>query len=63
MDTFPENTLTQNVIKLPHRFDITEKWEVKLSEIQYLISWYNGSKGDVQLEMYQIDASSSKTAQ
>ena len=57
MDTFPENTLTQYVTKLPDRFDLLGEWEVGLSEIQYPISWYNVSKEDVQLEMYHVDSS------
>ena len=60
MDTFPENTLTQYVTKLPDRFDLGE-WEVGLSEIQYPISWYNVSKEDVQLEMYHVDSSMSSS--
>ena len=36
MDTFPENTLTQYITKLPYRFDLIDEWEVRLSEIQYL---------------------------
>ena len=56
MDTFPENTLTQYVTKLPDRFYLLGEWEVGLFEIQYPISWYNVSK-DVQLEMYHVDSS------
>ena len=59
MDTFPENIQTQYVTKLPDIFDLFGEWEVGLSEIQYPISWYNVSKEDVQLEMYNIDSSSS----
>ena len=61
MDTFPENTLTQYVTKLPDRFDLLGEWEVGLSEIQYPISWYNVSKEDVQLEMYHVDSSMSSS--
>ena len=59
MDTFPENTLTQYITKLPDQFDLIGEWEVRLSVIQYPISWYNVSKEDVQLEMYNVDPSSS----
>ena len=61
MDTFPENTLTQYVTKLPDRFDLLGECEVGLSEIQYPISWYNVSKEDVQLEMYHVDSSMSSS--
>ena len=37
MDTFPENTLTQYIAKLPDRFDLVGEWEVGLSEMQYPI--------------------------
>ena len=60
MDTFPINTQTQYVTKLPDRFDLVE-WEVGLSKIQYPISWYNFNK-DVRLEMYHVDPSSTSSA-
>ena len=44
---------------MPDRFDLVDKWEVGLSEIQYPISWYNVNKEDVHLETYHVDLLSS----
>ena len=58
MDTFPANTLTQYVTKLPDRFDLIGEWEVGLSEIQYPISWYNVGKEESRLYVGQLSKDS-----
>ena len=51
MDFYLNNTLANYVTKLPQLFDLTRKREVGLSEIQYLISWYNIFKHEAKMSM------------
>ena len=62
MDYYPSNTIANYITKLPQPFDLSGEWEVGLSEIQYLLSWYNVNKENVQLEMYNVDPPSSNTS-
>ena len=51
MDFYPNNTLANYTTKLLQLFDLNGKWEVGLSEIQYLISWYKISKHKTKMFM------------
>ena len=41
MTTFPDNTVANFRVKLPQALDLSGRWEVGLTEIQYPHSWCN----------------------
>ena len=41
MDYFPDNTLTEFRVKLPHTIHLSGDWEVGLAEISYPVNWSN----------------------
>ena len=41
LDKFPHNTLTEYRVSLPQTLNLTGKWEVVLTEINYAHSWNN----------------------
>ena len=55
MKTHLDNTLTHYITDLPQRIDLTGEWECGLAEIQYPHTWYNVTKDDVWLFLYEID--------
>ena len=41
MDYFPDNTMTEFRVKLPHTIHLSGDWEVGLAEISYPVNWSN----------------------
>ena len=41
MEYFPDNTVTEFHVKLPHTIDLPGEWEVVLAEISYPSNWGN----------------------
>ena len=55
IEYFPNNTLSNYGTKLPQPFELKEEWEVGLSEIQFLIMWYNSNESKSRLHVTMYD--------
>ena len=51
MKTYPDNTLNHYVTALSNRIELGGDWEVALSEILFLSTWYNIQEDDCMLSI------------
>ena len=55
MQYFPDNKTSNFVTKLPRTLQLDGEWEVGLTEIDYLHTWYNIREGRNAVEIYVQD--------
>ena len=56
MTTFPDNTVANFRVKLPQALDMSGRWEVGLTEIQYPHSWCNVGENTHFVEVLVLNA-------
>lgn len=52
---FPENKVSDFITKLPRAIQLTGRWEVALSEIQYPVNWFTLKKDDGKITVWPFD--------